>query len=150
VWLKVEAKIGAEPSRDSCFQVRVGSNAFASSFEECTKMLEAWSGRKRQHFITVKTPGQAIPHIHEGGGSSMVDDGVWINAISKSWEGGYFNRQKRACWKGKCKRVGMDCLEPRFECWLDGIQGLKKRFIGTAKQLDTLKKIFQANVGGLA
>ncbi len=76
----------------------------------------------------------------------MVGDGIWINTIGKGWEGGGLNNQKCACWKGKCKRVGVDCLEPRFECWLDGIQGLEKWFVGTAKQLDTLKKIFQADV----
>jgi hypothetical protein len=44
----------------------------------------------------VKTLGQAIPHIHEGGGSAMVYNGVRINAVRKSWESSCFNRQKFA------------------------------------------------------
>ncbi len=108
-------------------------------------MLEAWSGRECQHFVTVETPGQAIPHIHEGGSSAVVHDRVGIDAIR---EGAVFDGRILACGKSKGKWIGVDCFEPGIELWLNRLQSQQKWFVGTAEHAKAFHKVFQADVGG--
>jgi hypothetical protein len=112
VGLKVETKVGAEPAGDGGVEVRVGGDARGATLQKRTKMLEGWTCGCSENLVAMETPSQSVPHVHQRGETTLVDDSSWVDAIA---EGGKSRSSKRRIATGRNSKGGWvvgDGLKP--------------------------------------
>lgn len=80
----------------------------------------------------------------------MIKNGIGIDSVRKGWESRCLHGGVTACMDCKFIRMGVHCREPCDESWLDGVQHLDERFIGSTEEGDASEEIFNADARGPA